>query len=38
MNLSEDKIENLVNKRKWKKLAYTLKDNNLEKEIEEEGI
>ncbi len=38
MNLSENKIQELRKKRKWKKIADNLDDKNIENEIEEEGI
>lgn len=39
MNFSEDKIEEIRKKRKWKKIAENLNDKNLEKEEgDEEGL
>ena len=35
--LNEIDIKNILNKRKWKKIANDLKDDNLEEEAEEEG-
>ncbi len=38
MNLSENKIEEIRKKRKWKKMADTLQYQEIENELEEEGI
>jgi hypothetical protein len=38
MNLSENKIEEISKKRKWKKMADTLHCKEIENELEEGGI
>jgi len=38
MNLSENKIEEIRKKRKWKKIAYNLHYKEIENELEEGGI
>jgi hypothetical protein len=37
MNLSEEKIEELRKKKKWKKIASDLHDKNIENEVDEDG-
>jgi len=37
MNLSEKNIEEIRKKRKWRKIADSMKDKRLENEVEDEG-